>query len=503
MFHLKDTIKFDNEEYVIDEFLGQGGMGQVFSIISKKDKSKLALKSLQYFIPDDNHHRSIINEWEKAKTIRNPNVIKYIGYHDGLTEPKTPYLIMEFASEGSLEEFLKSQRDFFSEEECLSIFHQIINGMEAVNSALIHRDIKPDNIFIDNGVFKIADFGLAKIASDKTRTRTFKGWGTEPYIAPEAYRSETNTIQMDMYAIGLVFYQIAGMKHAYGSPSDWEQAHLTAVPNPVNNVNTKISPKVASVINKLIAKRSEDRYEAWSSVRNELINSAENNSEHKSAIDSIIKNKVARDTEEGKKLSERQIAEKEINRKAELIDFQFENEIRKPLREFVENFNKVSGSAMKMTSESFANTTGNDSGFRVMFDNKLIEIWHHHIDETDVLERQVKNVWGETEKHLVKPKLNDKHVLSWGGIETPTHSGLNIVLISPESGEYGDWFILKNKRSGFYDQQNRSDHRVDPFAFSRDELITEIHKVNSMHIYETTVIPLDINYLVTFISDSL
>ena len=91
----------------------------------------------------------------------------------------------------------------------MNIFHQIIDGMEAINRVLVHRDIKPDNIFINNGVFKIADFGLAKIIQDKTRSKTFKGWGTEPYIAPEAYRFEKNTIQMDMYSIGLVFFQIA------------------------------------------------------------------------------------------------------------------------------------------------------------------------------------------------------------------------------------------------------------------------------------------------------
>ena len=100
MFKLQDIIDFNSDEYVIDEFIGQGGMGQVFSIINKKDKSKLALKSLQYFIPDDNHHRSLINEWEKAQTISHSNVIKYIGFHDGLPEPKTHYLIMEFASDG-------------------------------------------------------------------------------------------------------------------------------------------------------------------------------------------------------------------------------------------------------------------------------------------------------------------------------------------------------------------------------------------------------------------
>ena len=499
MFMLQDTIKFNNEEYVITAFLGQGGMGQVFTIENKKDKSKLALKSLQYFIPDDNHHRSLINEWEKAQTINHSNVISYHGFHDGLSEPTTPYLIMELANDGSLEDFLKSQTEFLDEDACLDIFHQIIDGIEAVNEVLVHRDIKPDNIFIKQGVFKIADFGLAKIAADKTRTKTFKGWGTEPYIAPEAYRSETNTIQMDMYSIGHVFYQIAGMKHAYGLPLDWEQAHLTAVPEPVNTVNSNISPKVAAVVQKLIEKRPENRYDTWNNVRCELISSVEDVGEHKSAIDKILKKKVSRDVEAQKQLSAQQMKDNELKRKSDLLNYQFENEIIKPLNEFVGNFNKVSGSSLEMKISKISRRGG--SGYRVVFDHKSIEIWIHKIDDTDILRRQGTNNWGESVQYIIKPELNGKDVLAWGGIENPIHKGLNIVLIAADSGEYGDWFLLTNTHSALCDRQSRNDNRPDPFAFANAELIKEIHNVNAMHIYNINVSPLDINIIIEFLTD--
>ncbi|HDL01439.1 MAG TPA: serine/threonine protein kinase, partial [candidate division Zixibacteria bacterium] len=472
MFKLHETIEFNGDEYVIDEFLGQGGMGQVFSIINKKDKSKLALKSLQYFIPDDSHHRSLINEWEKAQTISHSNVIKYIGFHDGLSEPKMPYLIMEFANGGSLEDFLMSQNELLSEEDCLDIFHQIIDGMEAVNSVLVHRDIKPDNIFIDKGVFKIADFGLAKIASEKTRTKTFKGWGTEPYIAPEAYRSETNTIQMDMYSIGHVFYQIAGMRHAFGSPSDWEQAHLTAVASPVSNFNPGISPKVVAVIHRLIEKRPGNRYDSWENVRDDLAGSAKNVGGHKSTIDRILGNKNARDTEKQKQLSAQKVAKDEEERKSGLIGYQFENEIIKPLSEFVSDFNEVSGSSQEMSLSK--NSRGGDVDCRITFDDKLITIWFHKIDDTDILVKQGVNDWGDSFQRTVEPELNGKHVLAWGGMVTSSHSGLNIVLTSAESGDYGDWFMLTNTHSALCNRQDLNDYRPDPFAFTKSELIKEI-----------------------------
>jgi serine/threonine protein kinase len=94
MFRINDSIDFQGEEYIISSFLGQGGMGHVFSIEAKNSISKFALKSLKHYLPDDNNHRSLINEWEKAQKITHKNIIRYQGFHDGLSAPKTPYLIM-------------------------------------------------------------------------------------------------------------------------------------------------------------------------------------------------------------------------------------------------------------------------------------------------------------------------------------------------------------------------------------------------------------------------
>lgn len=497
MFRIKDIVEFQGQEYVISKFLGQGGMGHVFSIEEKHGDSKFALKSLQHFLPDDNNHRSLINEWEKAQNINHKNVICYRGFHDGLSEPKTPYLIMDLAEGGSLEDFLLSQNEFMEESICLEIFHQIIDGMEAVNKILVHRDIKPDNIFIEKGIFKIADFGLAKIAEEKTRSKTFKGWGTAPYIAPEAYRAEKNTIQMDMYSIGHVFYQIAGMKHAYGTPDDWEQAHLTAVPQALNTVNTKISPKVSSVINKLMAKRPNARFKTWDEVRQELINSSQNIGNHKSAIDNILQKKISRDLEAEEVLSEQQVKEKELKRKSEILNFQFKNEIVQPVNEFVDNFNKVSGAAstMNMSKVSVMGDLTSD----IRFDCKAINIWFHRINDADVLSHYVNDVWGESRLHVTKPTLNGKPVLAWGGIESSDGTGLNIVLVASETDEYGDWYLLKNTHSVF----GHRDNRPEPFAFKNDELVKEIRHVGAMHIYNLNVNQLDINDVIEFISGAL
>lgn len=369
--------------------------------------------------------------------------------------------------------------------------------MEAVNEVLIHRDIKPDNIFISNGVFKIADFGLAKIAQEKTRSKTFKGWGTEPYIAPEAYRAETITIQMDMYSIGHVFYKIAALKHAFGLQHDWEQAHLTAVPEALNSTNPKISPKVASVINKLMAKRPNSRYKTWDCVRQDLIGSVQNVGNHKSEIDKILQNKMSRDLETEKFESEQQIKANELQRKSDILNFQFKNEIVQPVSDFVDNFNKVSGSdaLMKIAENSSLGKLNN----RITFDEKFVNIWFHKLNESDVIERYADDMWGQRRLHIIKPVLNGKPVLGWGGIESSDRTGVNVVLVSSEFDEYGDWYLLKNTHSAI---AQRRDNKPDPFAFNNDELVKEIHNVGVMHIYNLNVKPLDITDLINFISNS-
>jgi len=498
MFRINDKIKFQEKEYVITKFLGQGGMGHVFLIENKDDDLKLALKSLQYFLPDDNSHLSLINEWQLAQNVKHNNVINYHGFHDGLSAPEIPYLIMELANSGSLEDFLKSRTTLLSEEECLNIFHQIIDGMEAVNNILVHRDIKPDNIFMSDGVFKIADFGLAKIAQDKTRSKTFKGWGTEPYIAPEAYRSEKNTTQMDMYSIGHVFYQIAALKHAFGSPSDWEQAHLTAVPTPLSSINTGISPKVSAVINKLIAKKPSNRYHSWDEVRQDLLRSTQNTGENKSIINNILHKKVLADLNKERELAEKQSKEKEIQRKLNILNFQFDNEIILPISNFIDDFNTVSdnSSTMRINNQSARGRLS----YKISFNGKYINIWFKHIDESDIKEIYTNNIWGERTLCKIIPLFKQKPVLAWGALENGDGCGFNIVLIASDQDEYGDWYILKNQTSGL---SIRNEQRPNPFAFSHNELIKEISLVGAVHIYNTTVTKLSINEILEFISQGL
>lgn len=495
MFKINDVIQFNSKDYELVSFLGNGGMGQVFLIKEQNTNNQLAMKTLTNFLLDDANYRSLINEWRRAQGIDHKNVIRYLGFDDGNAANHSPYIIMDLAHDGTLQDFLGVQTELLEEQACLEFFHQIVDGMEAINSVLIHRDIKPDNIFIDNGILKIADFGLAKVVQERTRSRTFKGWGTAPYIAPEAFRSEKNTIQMDMYSIGHVFFQIGGLRHAFGNQTDWERAHLTMIPPALNNINSNISPKVASIVNKLVEKKPKDRYQNWDEVRKDLLASANNIGSNKEYVNILLQKKLDQDLEIKKYLTKNQLEAEEIQRQRDILNYQFEQTIQRPLVELVDQLNATlrPDEAVKLVQTSSEGVFS----LGLQYNRKEVNIWFNEITESDFKQYSQKTMWGESVKSTVRPSLRGRLIMAWGAVEDSNGKGLNIILVESDDDAYGDWYILENSESGLSSHRNR---RETPFAFQKQELRKEIYNVGIMHIYNMRDIPLDTDSLIKFIT---
>jgi len=231
-----NTIVYDQDakKYNIVKFLGRGSFGDVYLIKENTSEKLFAIKTFSTPFVDDTVLKSLFNEGRLAQEISHQNVIQYYFFHDGIQYEDLPmYIIMEYAEGGTLEKLIqekKNKRDFFSNEELIQLFEQLINGMEAINSQLIHRDIKPDNILIQDNVLKISDFGLSKYVTQATRTSTFKGIGCLPFLAPEGWKLDKNTIQMDIYSMGIVFYELASLTFPYevtkGDFEEWQNVHL-------------------------------------------------------------------------------------------------------------------------------------------------------------------------------------------------------------------------------------------------------------------------------------
>lgn len=212
----------EGNTYTLTEELGHGGFGCVYKAECEADKSVYAVKTLLYSFGDEVTAASFKNEVKISSEVSGEHVIHYIYAHDGDEYPELPpYIIMEYAEGGTLADQIEERKKTnspYSKEELRNLFLQLVDGMKSINKKLVHRDIKPENILICNGICKITDFGLAKVASESTRTMSFKGYGTLQYIAPEAWKSEKNTIQMDIYSMGIVFYELALLDYPYDIP---------------------------------------------------------------------------------------------------------------------------------------------------------------------------------------------------------------------------------------------------------------------------------------------
>jgi serine/threonine protein kinase len=265
-----------SHRYTVEEFIGHGGFGLVYKIRNTSDGSVFALKTIITASLDSTQLQSLVNEGNLATKVTHPNVIRYLFFHDGEQYPNLPpYIIMEYAEAGDLERLINQRRkdnDLFSREELKEMLLQLAQGIQAINQTLIHRDIRPSNVLLAGGRLKISDFGLSKVVGQATRSRTFKGIQHIAYMAPEAWRMDKNTAQMDMYSMGIVFYELATLKYPYnvGQNLDpveaWRQAHLFQVPEPPDAVNSDIPPHLAQTIMRMIKKRPEERHDSWDDI---------------------------------------------------------------------------------------------------------------------------------------------------------------------------------------------------------------------------------------------
>ena len=143
--------------------------------------------------------------------------------------------------------------------------------MLAISKNLVHRDIKPENILIADGELKISDFGLSKMAGESTRTLTFKGYGTAKYVAPEAWKNDSNTIQMDIYSMGIVFYELATLQYPYDissirDPLGMRDVHLFQTVKAPSAINHDLPAIIIAIIMRMMEKSVHRRFNNWEDI---------------------------------------------------------------------------------------------------------------------------------------------------------------------------------------------------------------------------------------------
>jgi len=192
-------------EYSVDDLLGEGGMGKVYTATGP-DGGRVALKLVKDdYARDETFRRRFYREARIAQTVKHPNVVPVLetGEVDGL-----PYMAQRFIDGMSLDDKLKRDGPL-DVQTAVQICTDVAAGLEALWAAgMVHRDVKPANILLDeSGRGYITDFGLAKDTQGSLLTLPGQALGSMDYMAPEQIRGEQVSAATDIYALGCVMYE--------------------------------------------------------------------------------------------------------------------------------------------------------------------------------------------------------------------------------------------------------------------------------------------------------
>jgi serine/threonine protein kinase len=266
----------NDETFKTTDFLGRGAFGEVYRAVGETSGSVVAVKLLPIGVLESNDSRvALLNEVKAAQQVKHPNVVQVLFVNDGTSSPIGPYVVMEYVSGGTLATTLRAQEQSGKPiplPRAIEMMVDIAQGARAINEKIIHRDIKPDNILVEGSNFKIGDFGISKFVDESTRLHTFKGGQHIAYMAPEGWQQLPNTFKLDVYSVGLVFYQVLTAKHPFLSavpdPSgflDWEKAHLYQQCPDVRGSRPDVPLSIAQLLSRMVSKRATDR-PAWDEV---------------------------------------------------------------------------------------------------------------------------------------------------------------------------------------------------------------------------------------------
>lgn len=501
----------DGNLYILEELIGNGGFGNVFKAHREDNGDVFAVKTLLSSFDSQESVLAFEKEIQQTLIISSKHLIKYIFAHNGKIYTECPpYIIMEYAEGGTLTTLIEQQKingEPFSNEFLVDAFIQLAEGMREINKTLVHRDIKPDNILISGGMLKISDFGLSKLSGENTRTLTFKGYGTAKYIAPEAWNNDKNTSQMDIYSMGIVFYELATLQYPYkiSDSSDimtLRNAHLLeAIVNP-SRINSNLPANIVSIIIRMIEKPTQKRFSDWDDIISALKVQTPTADVLSSVVQSAVKNRNEADLVLQEQRSVKLKLEQEKNDFCKLVYSQYDSVIFEPLREFIARFNEqyAGESSIHMPADNKSSGSINFSNTISTPSNKIKIITEVVLAENHSRLVQIDRVFRDEGYKTINyvPKCENRDVLAWSQVIDNNGRGFNIILLKKDGELYGDWFILRNTNSAL----SRS-HRIEPFGFELEELPKEIELIHAMHIYNSELKPLDVTDIPNFIAENI
>ena len=261
----QDRVPARLGQFLLLELIGTGGMGGIYRAQDESLGRLVAIKVIsKAFAEDPNAVELLKHEAQSAAKLNHPHVAQIYAF--GQIDEQ-PFIAMELVSGKSLDRFIENQPGGLDAAFVLGVGIEIAEGLEAAEAAgLVHGDIKPENILLDDKKdAKLVDFGIASL-SDQAATEGV--WGTPYYIAPEKLRRRKSDARSDIYSLAATLYHaLAGIPPFEGeTPMDVVKARLTEIPVPLSEIKEDIDQRLSDTIARALEREPARRHPTYASL---------------------------------------------------------------------------------------------------------------------------------------------------------------------------------------------------------------------------------------------
>ena len=271
-----------NDRYEIIKSIGEVGMANVYLANDTILDREVAVKVLRGDLStDEKFIRRFQREALSVSNLSHPNIVEVydVGEEDGQY-----YIVMEYIEGKTLKQLL-NKRGALTLPEVIDIMTQLTDGLSHAHEAyIIHRDIKPQNIMIeDNGTVKITDFGIAMAVNATQFTQTNSVMGTVHYLPPEQANGKGATVKSDIYSLGILMYELLTGSVPFKGDNAVEIAlkHMKEKLPSIRKQNPLIPQSVENIVIKACAKNPRNRYDTVKEMHDDIVSAMERENEKK------------------------------------------------------------------------------------------------------------------------------------------------------------------------------------------------------------------------------
>src|SRR3989454_11703194 len=267
-------IEVLGDRYLLQNRIGRGGMSTIYRARDLQMDRAVAVKVLrEVYSTDPKFVKRFQREARAASALKHPNIVQVYDY--GQTDGNY-YIVMELVEGTDLRRYLRS-RGVLDVDRAIIIAHDVALGLGAAHRrGIVHRDVKPQNILVGrDGSIKLTDFGIASVYKDinaERLTTTGMTLGTVQYYAPEQAQGEIVSPAADVYALGIVMYEMLTGRTPFDgdTPVAVAMQHIQDLPAPPTLFNSNIPPALEVIILRCLEKVPEMRYRDGSQLARAL-----------------------------------------------------------------------------------------------------------------------------------------------------------------------------------------------------------------------------------------